>query len=92
MNAYFVYFLAGIVSSVLFTVQIRCMDHDRRVAASFTSFAVTALNLSILFNIFTSLQGQEGIMGIIWYSFGIGVGTFVAMKLKLRYKGKDLIG
>ena len=86
---YILYFFAGVFSSLLFTLQIRSMDHDKRMAASITSFAVTVLNLSILYAIFTNVQG---IAGILSYASGVGAGTFIAMRLKVRYNGKDLVG
>ena len=89
MNTYFLYSIAGVFSSLLFTLQIRSMDHDKRVAASLISFVVTVLNLGILYAIFTNLQGIAGIMS---YAVGVGIGTFIAMRLKVRYNGKDLVG
>ena len=92
IDLYLIYFFAGVLHHILFTLQIRSVDHDRKVAASISAFLVAVLSLAVLYNIFTHLQGTQGMIGIVSYAAGIGMGSFVAMKIRIRYKGKDLIG
>lgn len=89
---YLIYFVVGIAVSILFTVQIRYIDHDKAIPASATSFLMTVVNFFLWYNILTQSEMVQGIIGILCYALGIGVGTFIAMKMKIRYKGKDLIG
>ena len=86
--AYIIYFFAGILNNILFTLHIRFIDHDKSLRASAAAFGVSVLSLTVLFSILTQV---EGLRGIIWYGFGVAVGTFVAMKLRVRYRGKDLM-
>ncbi len=84
--SYIIYFVVGVISNILFTLQIRYIDHNKAASAAIMGFMVSVFSFAVLYSILTQLQG---IAGIIWYAGGIGVGTFVGTKAKFKYKGKD---
>ncbi len=79
-----VYFFAGVLQDFLATVNVRYIAKNKILAAMFTSFLVTVVGLLVLYNILTNLDAQSPIIAIMVYALGIMVGTFLAMKFKIK--------
>ncbi len=79
-----VYFIAGVSQDFLATVHVRYIAKNKILAAMFTSFLVTVVGLLVLYNILTNLDAQSPIIAIMVYALGIMVGTFLAMKFKIK--------
>lgn len=78
------YFLAGATQNFLFILNMRFVQRGRPVLASIFSFLVSMLSVWVLYDIITRINQSQGIIAIATYAFGIAVGTYAAMKLKLR--------
>jgi hypothetical protein len=81
-----IYFFAGVLQDFLATINVRYIAKNKILAAIFTSFLVTVVGLLVLYNILTNLDSQRSIIAIIVYALGIAVGTFLAMKFKIKEK------
>jgi uncharacterized protein YebE (UPF0316 family) len=79
-----IYFFAGVLQDFLFTVNLRYVAKNKISLAVLTSFLVTVVNLLVLYNILTKLDEQRTIIAIIIYALGITMGTFLAMKFKIK--------
>jgi uncharacterized protein YebE (UPF0316 family) len=79
-----IYFFAGVLQDFLFTVNLRYVAKNKVSLAVLTSFLVTVVNLLVLYNILTQLDSQRTILAIIIYALGITMGTFLAMKFKIK--------
>lgn len=87
MNYYLIlYFAAGVLQDILFTLNIRYITKEKTFLAVLYSFLTVIVSMFVLYNIITQLDAQRGILAIIVYAAGIGVGTFLAMKLKIGSK------
>ncbi len=78
------YFLAGILQDFILTLNWRFLAKDRIWPASLTSFIVTIVSMLVLYNILTKLDAQRSFIAIVVYALGIGTGTFLGMKIKLK--------
>lgn len=83
---YILYFLAGLLQDFLFTVSLRYVSKEKAVHASTTAFFDNLVSVGVLYSIISRLEGERTIIAIIVYSFGIAVGTFLAMKFKFGMK------
>ena len=81
-----IYFLAGVLQDILFTLNIRYVAKEKIFLAVLSSFLTVIVSMIVLYNIITRLSDQRGILAIIIYALGIAVGTFLAMKLKIGLK------
>jgi len=77
------YYIIGIVQDFLLTLNWRYVAKNKAAPAVAFSFATTALSWLVFYNIFSDFDPQKNIMEIIIYSFGVGTGTFLAMKFKI---------
>jgi uncharacterized protein YebE (UPF0316 family) len=80
------YFLAGILQDVLFTLNIRFVTLRKTLWAVISSFLVVIVSMFVLYNILARLDEQRSIAAIISYAAGVAVGTFFAMKWKVENK------
>lgn len=80
---YIIYFLAGVLQDVFFTLNVRYVAKEKVFLAVLTSFLTVVVSMIVLYNIITQLSDQRGIVAIIIYAAGISLGTFLAMKLKI---------
>lgn len=80
---YIIYFLAGVLQDVFFTLNVRYVAKEKVFLAVLTSFLTVVVSMFVLYNIITQLSDQRGIVAIIIYAAGISLGTFLAMKLKI---------
>ena len=78
-----VYYLVGILQDFLLTLNWRYVAKERPLPAVAYSFLTTVLSWLVFYNILSDFDPQKNIIEIIIYSFGVGTGTFLAMKLKL---------
>jgi len=83
---YIVYFLAGVLQDVFFTLNIRYVTKERVYLSVFSSFLAVIVSMLVLYNIIVKLDGQRSIVAIIIYAIGVATGTFLAMKLKISSK------
>lgn len=81
---YLLYFIAGVLQDFLFTLSLRFVNKNNPYKAGSTAFLETVITLTILYQILNNLEGSKTILAIFIYAFGIGTGTIVAMKLKLK--------
>lgn len=88
---YFFYFLAGALSDFLWTLNVRFIDHDKALPSGITGFLAMICMMVVFSDIIGKLESQSALLGIIIYSLGIGVGSFLGVKFKLQYKEKDLM-
>jgi len=87
MDYYFIiYFLAGILQDFILTLNLRFIAKDKVIPAAISSFIVTVITLLVIYNILTQLEARRGIIAILAYALGIGIGTFLAMKVKTGFK------
>ncbi len=87
MNYFLIlYFIAGILSDFLFTMNMRFVAKERPFLAALVSFSTTIISLYVLFSIITTLQQSRGFVAILVYALGIGTGTYIAMRLKIDKK------
>ncbi|MFA5743083.1 MAG: DUF5698 domain-containing protein [Candidatus Paceibacterota bacterium] len=77
------YFLAGVLQDFLLTLNWRFVASEKIIPASFFSFVVTVVSMIVLYNILTDLDGQNSVLAIVVYSFGIATGTFFGMKIDI---------
>jgi len=85
MNWYLIiYFLAGVLQDFIFTLNLRYVAQHKILLAMVTSFFTVVVSLAVLYNILTQLNPGNSIIAIIIYASGIAVGTFLAMKLKIK--------
>ena len=83
MIYFFLYFLAGIIIDFLFTLYVRFVAEKKAFFAALFTGINAFINFFVFYDVLSRLQGQKSIIGIACYALGIGVGTFLAMKLKL---------
>jgi len=83
---YIIYFLAGVLQDVFFTLNIRYVTKERVLLATFSSFLAVIVSMLVLYNIIVKLDSQRSIIAIIIYAIGVATGTFLAMKLKISSK------
>jgi len=88
MISYLVYFLAGVLQDILFTLNIRFVALRKLWPAVVTSFLTVVVGMLVLYNILSDLDTKQSIPAIVAYALGIAAGTFFAMKLKLEFKKK----
>ena len=87
MNWYLIiYFLAGLLQDSILTLNWRFINKDRVIPAALTSFAVTIVSMTVLYNILTQLDKERGFVAILVYALGIASGTIVGMKTKIASK------
>jgi len=79
-----IYFFAGVLQDFLLTLNWRFLVKERAVPAAIFSFAVTVVNMLVLYNILTQLDSQRSIIAILIYSLGVGSGTVLGMKTKIK--------
>jgi hypothetical protein len=83
MVEYTIFFFVGIVLAFSSTLEIEWISEQRAVAASTLRFFWQAASLTVLYTILENIKGDGGISRpILIYSFGIAIGTFLAIKLK----------
>lgn len=80
---YLLYFIAGVLQDFLFTLSLRFVNKDSPYKAGLTAFLQTIITLTILYQILEKLASGRAIAMFI-YACGIGTGTVVAMKFKLK--------
>ncbi len=78
-----IYFFAGILQDFLFTLSLRLVNHEKALKASSIAFLDNLVSVGVLYSILSRLDNERSIPAIIIYSFGIGVGTYLAMRFKL---------
>ncbi len=81
---FIIYFFAGVLQDFLLTLNWRYMMKDKTAPAAFFSFIVTVVSMLVLYNIITRLDEGRSIIAIIIYALGIGVGTILGMKIKIK--------
>ncbi|MBI2613969.1 MAG: hypothetical protein HYW62_04320 [Candidatus Levybacteria bacterium] len=87
MIIYFlIYFLAGVLQDFLVTLNWRFISKDKILPAVTFSFLATVVSFTVLYNIVTKLDPNKSIAAIVIYSFGVGVGTLLGMKIKHGFK------
>jgi len=79
-----IYFLAGVLQDFLLTLNWRFIAKEKAISAAIFSFAVTVVTMLVLYNILTQLDRQRSITAIIAYALGIGLGTILGIKTKIR--------
>jgi len=85
MNWYLIiYFFAGVLQDFIFTLNLRYVAQRKILLAMVTSFFTVVVNLVVLYNILTQLNSGKSILSIVIYALGIAVGTFLAMRLKIK--------
>ncbi len=75
-----IYFFVGVVQDFCFTMNARYIAEKKVLPAVIFSFLTVMMNMLVLYNILSDIDSQTSILAIIVYSFGIGAGTYVAMK------------
>jgi len=83
---YILFFLAGILQDFLGTINMRYIAKGKVYFSVITSFLVTVVSMSVLYNILTKMDSQRSLLAIVIYAAGIGTGTFFAMKFKIGFK------
>ena len=81
-----VYFLAGVVQDFFWTLNLRYVAKERTFLAVLFSFLTIVVSMVVLYKIINDLDPEESIIAIIIYAFGVAIGTFLAMKLKIGKK------
>ena len=79
-----IYFLAGVLQDFLLTLNWRFLAKGRTIPAAFFSFIVTVVSMLVLYNIITRLDESRSIIAIIIYALGVGTGTVLGMKIKIK--------
>lgn len=82
--SFLIYFLAGILQDLIFTLNIRFVALKKIPLAVLTSFLTVVVSTFVLYNILSDLDEARSIPAIIVYAAGIATGTFVAMKLNIE--------
>lgn len=83
MAEYAVFLLVGVVLAFSSPLEIEWIAEQRAIAASILGFFWQATSLTVLYTILKGIEGDGGISGaIIVYSFGIAIGTFLAIKIR----------
>ena len=82
------YFIVGVILDILLTLNWRYVAKDQAVPATIFSFLVTIASMAVFYTITRELDPQKGMTNIIAYAIGVGVGTYVGMKLPLIKKLK----
>jgi uncharacterized protein YebE (UPF0316 family) len=86
MTYLILYFLAGILQDFLVTLNWRYVTEKKPILATLFSFLATIVSLTVLYNILTRLDVERGLIAILVYSAGVGLGTFFGMKFKPGFK------
>jgi len=84
MKYYIIYFFVGILQDFLLTLNWRYVAKEKAVKASIFSFLTVVISMIVLYDILTRLSDSKSIIAIIIYGLGIGLGTFLAMKMKIK--------
>ncbi|MCX6786056.1 MAG: DUF5698 domain-containing protein [Candidatus Komeilibacteria bacterium] len=79
-----IYFFAGMLQDFLVTLNWRFVAKDKPYRAATFSFTYNIVYLLVLYNILTQLNGESSIVAIVVYSLGIGSGTILGMKAKIK--------
>lgn len=79
-----IYFFAGILQDFLFTLSLRLVNREWPIKAASIAFLDNLVSMGVLYNIVRQLDIQRSIIAIFVYSLGIAVGTYFAIKLKLK--------
>jgi uncharacterized protein YebE (UPF0316 family) len=81
-----IYFIVGVIQDFFFTLNSRYIAKDKIIPAVIFSLLTVLMSMLVLYNILNELDPEKSIISIIIYSFGIAMGTFLAMKLKIGVK------
>lgn len=84
--SFILYFLAGVLQDILFTLNIRYVALHKVGAAVITSFFTVVVSMLVLYKIIAELDPSESILAILIYAAGIATGTYLAMKFKISGK------
>lgn len=84
MQYFRLYFLAGILQDFLLTLNRRFIAKEKAVLVSIFSFIVTIVTMLVIYNIITKLDEQRSFIAIVVYALGIGTGTLLGMKTKIK--------
>lgn len=79
-----IYFLIGVLQDFIWTLNMRYITKDRTILAGLSSFVGTVLTMIVLYQILTRLEETRGIFAIISYALGIGIGTVLGMRMKIK--------
>jgi len=83
-----IYFFAGVVQDFFFTLNSKYIAQNKVGLAVIFSFLTILMSMLVLYNILSELDSQRGLLSIIVYSFGIAVGTYLALKFNIKFKKK----
>lgn len=78
------YFFAGLLQDFLWTLNLRFIIKNYGILAGGSSVIATIVMMVVLYSILTRLEDERSIVAIIVYAFGVGTGTVLGMKLKLK--------
>jgi len=77
-----IFFTVGIIQDFLATLNWRYVAKGKALPAVTFSFLTTVVSMTVFYDILTRLDSNKSIIAILFYSLGIGAGTFLAMKFK----------
>lgn len=75
-----IYFFAGVVQDFFFTMNLKYVAREKVMPAVVFSFLAVITVTLVLYSIIKDLDPDNGIVAIIFYSCGIALGTYLAMK------------
>ena len=85
MWLYLIFFIVGVIEDFIGTMTLRYLIAKRIWATTISTFAITIISLAVFYGIFIKIEEDpKRFLAILVYSLGISVGTFLAMKIKIR--------
>lgn len=83
MERFILYFIAGIITTGLETLNVRFIAKEKALKAAMITFAVVLIGFSVIYDILANLQ-QGGYIGIVVYAVGVGFGSYLGIKVKIK--------
>ena len=85
-----IYLIVGMIEDFLGTMTLRMVVKERIWLSTIFTFFINVIGMVVFYSIFVRLtnETEEGIISILVYSIGIAMGTFIAMKVKIKKGGE----
>ncbi|MBI2054015.1 MAG: hypothetical protein HYT36_01655 [Candidatus Staskawiczbacteria bacterium] len=84
---FIIYFIVGVIQDFFFTLNSRYIAEKKVWPATAFSFLTILMSMVVLYNILNELDSEKSIAAIFFYSVGISLGTYLAMKFEGFKKG-----
>ncbi len=76
------FFIAGLIQDLLWTLNVSAVSERKTFRATTYSFINTVFSMMVLYTILEQVGPDKGLIVIIAYALGVGMGTLIGMEYK----------